>query len=371
MQSDATERHTIAILVDNEAGVLARVVGLFSGRGYNIESLTVAEVDHAAHTSRITVVTSGTPEVIEQIQAQLGRIVPVHRVVNWTLEKPGIEREMALVRVAGSGEKRVEALRMADAFRARPVDTTHTSFVFEITGATSKIDSFIGTLATGSLFAAAISLVSNDQTISGNALNGSFGNIATTSVGGIELPVILMLVVALALWFVQKYTVVGRRIYAIGFNERGAALAGVRTNRLKFATLIVSGFVAGIAGVLLASSVSSGSPGIGPPYLLNAFAAAFLGATQFGGRFNAWGTVLSVILLGTGTTGLVLVGAHPWAQSMFSGAVLLAALGASSFERAIRARSWIRARGGRRPAAATEGGAGASTPSDTTGQPSA
>ncbi len=143
MQKRPGERHTIAVLVDNEAGVLARVIGLFSGRGYNIESLTVAEVDHAAHTSRVTIVTSGTPEVIEQIQAQLGRLVPVHRVVDWTLEKPGIEREMALVKVAGTGEKRVEALRMADAFRARPVDTTHTSFVFEITGAPSKIDSFI------------------------------------------------------------------------------------------------------------------------------------------------------------------------------------------------------------------------------------
>jgi acetolactate synthase I/III small subunit len=136
-------RHTIAVLVDNEAGVLARVVGLFSGRGYNIESLTVAEVDAQAHTSRVTIVTSGTPEVIEQIESQLGRLVPVHRVVNWTTAEPGVEREMALVKVAGTGEKRVEALRMADAFRARPVDTTHTSFVFEITGAPSKIDSFI------------------------------------------------------------------------------------------------------------------------------------------------------------------------------------------------------------------------------------
>lgn len=137
------ERHTIAILVDNEAGVLARVVGLFSGRGYNIESLTVAEVDHAARTSRITVVTSGTPDVIEQIEAQLRRLVPVHRVVNWTVAKPGIEREMALVKVAGTGEKRVEALRLAEAFRARVIDTTHTSFVFEVTGAPSKVDAFI------------------------------------------------------------------------------------------------------------------------------------------------------------------------------------------------------------------------------------
>jgi acetolactate synthase-1/3 small subunit len=137
------ERHTIAVLVDNEAGVLARVIGLFSVRGYNIESLTVAEVDHAAHTSRVTIVTSGTPEVVEQIQAQLGRLVPVHRVVDWTLEKPGIERELALVKVTGAGDKRMEALRIAESFRARPVDTTHTSFVFEITGAPAKIDTFI------------------------------------------------------------------------------------------------------------------------------------------------------------------------------------------------------------------------------------
>src|SRR5271156_2083809 len=96
--SDTVERHTITVLVDNEAGVLARVIGLFSGRGYNIESLTVAEVDHAAPTSRVTIVTSGTPDVIEQIEAQLGRLVAVHRVVNWTTNKPGIEREMALVK---------------------------------------------------------------------------------------------------------------------------------------------------------------------------------------------------------------------------------------------------------------------------------
>ena len=143
MNNTAIERHTIAVLVDNEAGVLARVIGLFSGRGYNIESLTVAEVDPAAHTSRITIVTSGTPEVLEQIRAQLAALVPVHRVVDWTIDKPGIEREMALVKVAGTGEKRVEALRIADAFRARPVDTTHTSFVFEITGSPDKINNFI------------------------------------------------------------------------------------------------------------------------------------------------------------------------------------------------------------------------------------
>ena len=141
--SDEIERHTLTVLVDNEAGVLARVVGLFSGRGYNIESLTVAEVDATARTSRITIVTSGTPDVIEQIEAQLRRLVPTHRVTNWTSQEGGIEREMALVKVSGTGDKRMEALRMADAFRARPVDTTHASFVFEITGAPGKIDSFI------------------------------------------------------------------------------------------------------------------------------------------------------------------------------------------------------------------------------------
>jgi len=141
--NDEIERHTLTVLVDNEAGVLARVVGLFSGRGYNIESLTVAEVDPMARTSRITIVTSGTPAVIEQIEAQLRRLIPAHAVTNWSSQKTGIEREMALIKVAGTGDRRVEALRMAEAFRARPVDTTHGSFVFEITGAPDKIDSFV------------------------------------------------------------------------------------------------------------------------------------------------------------------------------------------------------------------------------------
>jgi acetolactate synthase-1/3 small subunit len=137
------ESHTIVVTVDNEPGVLARVIGLFAGRGYNIERLTVAETDRAAHTSRITVVTSGTPAVIEQIKAQLGRLVPVHRVVDITTEKPGIEREMALLKVAGTGDKRVEAMRVSQVFRAKALDTTHSSFVFEITGAPGKIDAFI------------------------------------------------------------------------------------------------------------------------------------------------------------------------------------------------------------------------------------
>ncbi|MCP4207100.1 MAG: acetolactate synthase small subunit [Shimia sp.] len=140
--SDEVETHTLAVLVDNEPGVLARVIGLFSGRGYNIESLTVAEVDHTGHLSRITVVTTGTPQVIEQIKAQLGRIVPVHAVHDLTVEGASVERELALFKVAGTGEKRVEALRLADIFRANAVDSTLESFVFELTGTPSKIDAF-------------------------------------------------------------------------------------------------------------------------------------------------------------------------------------------------------------------------------------
>ena len=139
---DETERHTLAVLVDNEAGVLARVIGLFSGRGYNIESLTVAEVDHEGKRSRITIVTTGTPQVIEQIKAQLGRIVVVHEVHDLTVEGPSVERELALFKVVGSGDKRVEALRLADIFRANVVDSTLESFVFEITGPPNKVDAF-------------------------------------------------------------------------------------------------------------------------------------------------------------------------------------------------------------------------------------
>jgi acetolactate synthase-1/3 small subunit len=138
-----SRRHTLAVLVDNEFGVLARVIGLFSGRGYNIESLTVAEVEHDAKLSRITIVTSGTEMVIEQIKRLLERMVPVHRVHDLTVEGPHVERELALVKVAGTGEPRVEALRVADIFRARVVDSTISSFVFEITGTSEKIDAFV------------------------------------------------------------------------------------------------------------------------------------------------------------------------------------------------------------------------------------
>ncbi|MFT4151288.1 MAG: acetolactate synthase small subunit [Paracoccaceae bacterium] len=136
------ETHTLAVLVDNESGVLARVIGLFSGRGYNIDSLTVAEVDHQGHRSRITVVTTGTPEVIDQIKAQLSRMVPVHEVHDLTVDGPAVQRELALFKVAGKGDARIEALRLAEIFRANVVDSTLESFVFEMTGTPEKIDAF-------------------------------------------------------------------------------------------------------------------------------------------------------------------------------------------------------------------------------------
>ena len=140
--AEVIESHTLAVIVANESGVLARVIGLFSGRGYNIDSLTVAEVDHEGHRSRITIVTRGTPQVIEQIKAQLGRLVPVHAVHDLTVEGPTVQRELALIKVAGKGEARIEALRLCEIFRAKVVDSTLESFVFEMTGTPEKIDAF-------------------------------------------------------------------------------------------------------------------------------------------------------------------------------------------------------------------------------------
>ena len=137
------ETHTLSVLVDNEPGVLARVVGLFSGRGYNIESLTVAEVAHSEQLSRITIVTTGTPEVIEQISHQLERIVPIHKVTDLTVFGKSIQRELAMVKVRGKSEARVESMRLADAFRAKVIDATTESFVFELTGRPDKIDDFV------------------------------------------------------------------------------------------------------------------------------------------------------------------------------------------------------------------------------------
>jgi acetolactate synthase-1/3 small subunit len=144
---DRPERHTLSVVVDNEPGVLARVIGLFSGRGYNIDSLTVSETEHSRHLSRITIVTTGTPVVIEQIKAQFTRMVPVHGISDLTADGPSIERELALVKIASTGEKRVEALRLADAFRAEVLDATIDHFIFELTGSTEKIEQFIAIMA--------------------------------------------------------------------------------------------------------------------------------------------------------------------------------------------------------------------------------
>jgi acetolactate synthase I/III small subunit len=143
---EPVNRHTLAVTVDNEPGVLARIAGLFSGRGYNIESLTVSETEHEKHISRITIVTTGTNTVIEQIKSQLQRLVPVHRVIDLTLQGQAIERELVLVKVVGKGENRLEAMRLASAFGARTLDATLTSFVFELTGATEEVERFIGTM---------------------------------------------------------------------------------------------------------------------------------------------------------------------------------------------------------------------------------
>lgn len=143
-KDSAIVAHTISVLVANEPGILARVVGLFSGRGYNIESLTVAETNAKESQSRITIVTKGTPMIIEQIKAQLDRLVPVYRVRDLTVEGPHIERELALVKVKSVGEKRVEALRLADVFRAKVIDAKSDSFVFEVTGNTDKVQTFVG-----------------------------------------------------------------------------------------------------------------------------------------------------------------------------------------------------------------------------------
>ena len=141
--SEKNETHTLSALVDNEPGVLARVIGLFSGRGYNIDSLTVTETSHVRHISRITILTTGTPMVIEQIKAQLERLVPVHRVTDLTVQGRALERELALIKVAGKGDDRVEALRLGEAFRAQVVDASTEHFVFEVIGKTGKVEQFI------------------------------------------------------------------------------------------------------------------------------------------------------------------------------------------------------------------------------------
>lgn len=199
-----------------------------------------------------------------------------------------------------------------------------------------KIDSVIATLATGSLLLAGITLTSGQsEIVSSKLTTGVFADIANAEVGGISLAVVYMLIVAVAIWFVLEHTVAGRWFYATGFNSDAARLAGIPVRRLQFISLVVSAVIAGgIAGIAVTSQIGSGSTTVGPPFLLNAFAAAFLGATQLrAGRFNAWGTVIAVFMLGTGTAGLGLAGAPVWAPAVFVGVVLLLALGVTRAER--------------------------------------
>ncbi len=196
-----------------------------------------------------------------------------------------------------------------------------------------RIDSLIGTLATGSLMAAFITLTTQDIPINSPVLGGPFSDIGQVTIAGVSLSVIYCLVIALAMWYFLEHTASGRRLYATGFNRNAARLAGIRVNRLRFGALVTSGFVAGLAGVVLASTTASGTPDAGNDYLLPGFAAVFLGATQLNGRFNAWGTVIAVLLLGTGTVGLGLASAPAWAASMFVGVVLIAALAVTGIQR--------------------------------------
>jgi ribose transport system permease protein len=197
-----------------------------------------------------------------------------------------------------------------------------------------RIDSFIGTLATGSLLAALITMVTNEVPITDAKLGGGFAKIGQTSIDGVTLGVVYCAVVAIAIWYLLEHTATGRRLYATGFNPDAARLAGVRTDRLRFVSLVASGGLAGATGIVLASTLGSGSPSAGTPYLLPAFAAAFLGATQLKhGRFNAGGTIIAVLLLGTGVTGLALANAPQWAGDMFVGVVLIAALALTGLQR--------------------------------------
>ncbi|KUO19481.1 ABC transporter permease [Streptomyces dysideae] len=191
-----------------------------------------------------------------------------------------------------------------------------------------RVDSFIATLATGALIQSLITMVTNDSSITGvQLLAEPFANIAQLDAGGITLPVLYLLLASVAIWFLLEHTATGRRLYATGFNADAARLQGVRTDRLRFLTLVSSALLSGFAGIVFSSSVGSGSPTAGTPYLLSAYAAAFVGATQLrAGRFNAWGTVLAVLLLGTGVTGLGLATSAQWAASLFTGSVLIVAL---------------------------------------------
>ncbi len=218
-----------------------------------------------------------------------------------------------------------------------------------------RVDSFIGTLATGSIIASFITMVTNEQDITDVRLTGAFSDLGQTDIGGVTLPVLYALAVVIVLWVLLEHTTTGRRLYSTGFNPDAAKLASVRVDRLRFLSLLASAFIAGVAGIALAATLGAGSPSAGQSYLLPAFAAAFLGATQIRpGRFNAIGTVIAVLVLTTGTTGLALALAPAWAADLFTGVVLIAALTLTGAERRrLRSRGSaflrLRKRGGSTP----------------------
>jgi len=196
-----------------------------------------------------------------------------------------------------------------------------------------NIDSFIGTLATGAIIAAATLGVSGDEIITGK-VSGSFADIAGTDFWGIQLPVLYLVAVMLVLGYVLEQTVFGRHVYAAGYGPEVSRLVGLRVGRIRTISLVVSATLASFAGVALASRIGSADPTTGPEYLIPAFSAAFVGATQFrGGRFNPWGTVLAVLMIGTGSVGLLLAGTPTWTPQVFSGAVLIAAVGITGIQR--------------------------------------
>jgi ribose transport system permease protein len=196
-----------------------------------------------------------------------------------------------------------------------------------------KIDSFIGTLATGSIIAAATIWVSSNEIITGK-VSGSFTKIASTDIAGVQLPVIYTLVAMLVLGFVLEQTVFGRRVYASGYGPEVSRLVGLRVGRIRTISLLCSGVLGSFAGVALASRIGSADPSVGPEYLIPAFSAAFVGASQFRhGRFNPWGTVVAVLMIGTGSVGLLLAGTPNWTPQVFQGAVLIAAVGITQLQR--------------------------------------
>jgi ribose transport system permease protein len=214
-----------------------------------------------------------------------------------------------------------------------------------------KIDSLIGTLATGFLVQALVKWRTGSRVVTSGELAGGFSRIARNQFLDLTLPVFYALVIATVIWYVQEHTATGRRIYATGFNRDATRLAGVRTGRIQFGALVFSATVAGFSGIVLASSLGSGLSTAGDSYLLGAFAAVFLGATQLkNGRFNAWGTIIGIVLLGTGTTGLGLANQPQWVQDTFRGVVLIASLALTGLQvrkagaatSTMRVRSWLR-----------------------------